>query len=250
MTCGVWLRSRRRKRDRRRIQEILRVQENILKNATGRNRGRMNPREGNRVRACIHKSYGTWRNAPCPRASSPPRTRSLPRSQPLGPLVFGKCRSACVAGAVNTPCAEIVPHSGCKSPRLGGQTIRKIGGVPRTGCITSQSETGSPAEHSGTFAVNCTCCAGVIPAGTVAVVGVTEMRIPESMVMTAVASLLLIRVCRGREGQCGIGLGKLLSVGAVYVKTLLVTMVLPSKFPSVRRQVQPHLAGRAVSVTV
>jgi hypothetical protein len=70
-------------------------------------------------------------------------------------------------------------------------------------------------------AVNCTCCAGLISVGTVAVEGVTDVRMPVSSVTTAVPVLLWFAVAVALNVSVGIGFGKFASAGAVYVNTLL-----------------------------
>jgi hypothetical protein len=58
-------------------------------------------------------------------------------------------------------------------------------------------------------------CAGVIPTGTVAVVGVIETRIPESKPTCAVAVFLWSASAAAIKLRTGIGFGKLLKDGAV-----------------------------------
>jgi hypothetical protein len=70
-------------------------------------------------------------------------------------------------------------------------------------------------------AVNFTCCAGDISVGTVAVEGVTEVRIPVSSDITAVPVFFLFASAVALNEIVGMGFGKSVNVGAVYVKTLL-----------------------------
>jgi hypothetical protein len=91
-----------------------------------------------------------------------------------------------------------------------------------TGCTTFHCGFAFAGETFKKSAVNCTCCAGVISVGTVAVEGVTAVRMPVSRVSDAAPVFALFAAAVDVNVMIGIGFGKLASVGAVYVRTLLV----------------------------
>ena len=71
-----------------------------------------------------------------------------------------------------------------------------------TGCITFHCGLAFAGDTFKNDGVNCTCCAGLNPTGTVAVVGVVETRIPVSIETIAVAGLLVVRIrCRGKRDR-------------------------------------------------
>lgn len=116
---------------------------------------------------------------------------------------------------------------------MGAKPFGKSVVSPVTGCITAQVGEGFTGGAFKKEAVNCTCCAGFNPTGTVAVVGVTETRIPESNVITAVPVFFLSASALAVKVNWGIGLGKLLSVGAVYVRTLVAAVGVSVQVPTV-----------------
>jgi len=73
-----------------------------------------------------------------------------------------------VVGAVNTPCAEIVPQLGLQDAPPGASPLGKSVVSPVTGCITAHVGDGLTGGTFRNDAVNCTCCAGDNPTGTVA----------------------------------------------------------------------------------
>jgi hypothetical protein len=56
----------------------------------------------------------------------------------VDPLVFGNVSVGMVAGAVNTPWAEIVPQFGLQEAPVGASPFGKSVVSPVTGCITAQ----------------------------------------------------------------------------------------------------------------
>ena len=92
---------------------------------------------------------------------------------------------------------------------------------PVTGCITFHCGSAFAGEMFKNDGVNCTCCAGVNPTGTVAVVGVVETRIPVSIETIAVPVFLWSASAVAVNVIVGMGFGKFANVGAVYVNTLL-----------------------------
>ncbi len=85
--------------------------------------------------------------------------------------------------------------------------------LPTGGCTTAQFKV-----VGGVFAreaVKVAICAGVIPTGTVAVVGVREARIPVSMITVAVPVFFLSALAVAVKVSVGMGLGKLDKEGAV-----------------------------------
>src|SRR5208282_3557144 len=86
---------------------------------------------------------------------------------------------------------------------------------PATGCIMAHFGFAFAGEIFSKFAVNCTCCAGFKPTGIVAVVGVTETRIPVSITTVAVPFLLVFAAAAAVKVIVGMGLGKLANAGAV-----------------------------------
>jgi hypothetical protein len=142
------------------------------------------------------------------------------------PLDFGYVSAGIVAGAVKTPCAEIVPQFGLQlapagvAAPPGGKSVVS----PATGCSTFHVGGGFTGGTFKNDAVNCTCCAGFNPTGTVTVRGVTDARMPVSSETTAVPFLLVAAVAAAVKVSVGIGLGKFASAGAVYVKTFVAAV--------------------------
>jgi hypothetical protein len=148
-------------------------------------------------------------------------------------VVTGKVLVGTVAGAVKVatvPEVVIEPQEGLHVLPLGLATPQVV--VPVTGGKSSQicvlePATGCITAHitvvGGVFsseAVNATDAAGLSPTGTVGDVGLTDARMPESSVTTAVPVFFLLALAVAVKVIVGIGFGKLASVGAVYVSTL------------------------------
>lgn len=98
-------------------------------------------------------------------------------------------------------------------PVTGGNASQICVLDPATGCITAHITVVGGVFSSE--AVNDTVAVGLRPTGTVAVEGVTEARIPESRLTTAVPVFLWLASAVAVKVMTGIGFGKLASVGAV-----------------------------------
>jgi hypothetical protein len=133
------------------------------------------------------------------------------------PLEIGEVLVGCVAGAVNVPFDEIVPQLGLQVTSWGSGVVPAGKSVVlfATGCTTFHCGLALAGETFKKLAVNCTCCAGLISVGTVAVDGVTDTRMPVSSVNSAVPFLFLAASAAAVNVIVGMGFGKFDNVGAV-----------------------------------
>ena len=142
----------------------------------------------------------------------------------LDPLETGLVSLGKVAGAVNTPWEDMLPQFGLHDAPFGSATSPsgKYFVLFATGCITAHWGFALPGDTFRKDAVNCTCCAGLNPTGTVAVAGVALTAMPELSEMTAVPFLFFAASAVAVNVSVGGGEGKFESVGDVYVSTLFV----------------------------
>src|ERR1700739_3058237 len=142
-------------------------------------------------------------------------------------LETGNVSVGTVVGAVNTPFCEIVPQFGLQVAPKGlaepqappltteGKALQMAVLDPATGCMTAHFGLALAGEIFKNDAVNWICCAGFRPTGAVAVVGVTDTRIPVSSETTTVPVLWVSAAAVAVNVIVGTGLGKLLNAGAV-----------------------------------
>ena len=143
-------------------------------------------------------------------------------------VVTGEVLVGMVAGAVKVatvPEVVIDPQLGLQVlppglatpqvvvPVIAGKSSQICVLEPATGCITAHMTVVGGVFSSE--AVNATDAAGLSPTGTVGAAGLTEARIPESRITTAVPVFLVFAVAAAVKVMVGIGFGKLASVGAV-----------------------------------
>jgi hypothetical protein len=123
-----------------------------------------------------------------------------------------------VVGAVNTPLLSIVPQEGSQVSDCGFGLWSFTFVDAVFGCTTMYLADEGSVFNSDTL--NVAFCAGFIPTGTVAEVGVTDTRIPVSSATCPAPVFFVSASAAAVNVSTGIGFGKLPSEGAVYVSTL------------------------------